>query len=162
MTRDDVLRHLDELGVPYTMITHPPVMTVQDAESHWAALPAIHTKNLFLKDAGGALWLVSAPTTRQIDLKALPKLIGAKRLSFGSADLLIATLGTRPGSVSPLSMVNAAPGSVTLILDATLGEAPAIGMHPLDNTATIAMGYAELVRVLAAFGHGGRLVALGL
>jgi Ala-tRNA(Pro) deacylase len=116
---------------------------------------------LFLKDAGGALWLVSAPTARQIDLKALPKLIGAKRLSFGSADLMIATLGTRPGSVSPLALVNAAPGSVTLILDAALAEAPAIGMHPLDNEATIALSYTDLARVLAAFGHVGRVVPLG-
>ena len=30
-----------------------------------AALPGGHTKNLFLKDAKGRLWLVSAPAARR-------------------------------------------------------------------------------------------------
>ena len=41
-----------------------------------AALPGVHTKNLFLKDAKDRLWLVTALAETRIDLKALPARIG--------------------------------------------------------------------------------------
>ena len=53
-----------------------------------AALPGGHTKNLFLKDAKGQLWLVSALQDTRIDLKALPRgdRLGAAVVRLGGAD----------------------------------------------------------------------------
>ena len=48
-----------------------------------AAMPGGHTKNLFLKDAKGQLWLISALQDAKIDLKSLPERIGSARLSSG-------------------------------------------------------------------------------
>jgi Ala-tRNA(Pro) deacylase len=163
MLRDDrasLLAHLDQLGIAYRLIEHPPVATVEDAQIHWRDLPGLHVKNLFLKDAKDALWLITAPTTRVIDLKAVPALIGSKRLSFASAALLEEVMATKPGSVSPFSILNAPPGRVTLILDQALRGSDAIGMHPLNNEATLTMSYESLLRVLTEAGHTPRLVEL--
>ena len=81
---------------------------------HWKDIPGAHAKNLFFKDAGGRLWLLTALAERRLDLKALPKIMGSKRLSFGSAPLLEETLGVTPGSVTPLAALRDKEARVTM------------------------------------------------
>ena len=66
-----------------------------------------HTKNLFLVDRKGRLFLISAEEGAVIDLKGLHRKIGAAgRLSFGKPDDLRAALGVAPGSVTPFAAMN--------------------------------------------------------
>ena len=58
------------------------------ATSIKAAMPGAHTKNLFLKDKKGRLWLISARQDTVIDLKAAPRTIGSDRVSFGNETLM--------------------------------------------------------------------------
>src|ERR1700721_1076211 len=107
MTQRDALFALfDTLGVAHRTLQHPAVFRVGEGEDIKASLPGGHTKNLFLKDAKGQLWLVSALQDARIDLKALPRAIGAARLSFGSAELMHETLGVAPGSVTAFGLIN--------------------------------------------------------
>lgn len=70
------------------------------------------------------------------------------------AEALIATLGVTPGSVTPFGLVNAAPGSVRVVLDAALAEAPGLAwFHPLVNTASTGIRSADLLRFLRDLGH---------
>ena len=85
MSRDDLLAFLRDHGIEATTVDHPAQFHVGD-HPQIERLPGAHTKNLFLKDAKGQLWLVSAEQSTAIDLKALPKAIGSARLSFGSAE----------------------------------------------------------------------------
>ena len=118
-----------------------------------AAIPGAHTKNLFLKDAGGAFWLVTVPGEARVDLKALPAAIGCKRVSFGKADDMQRLLGIAPGSVTPLAAINAAPGSITVVLDAGLAAAERVNVHPLRNTGTIGLAGATILDLLRHWGH---------
>ena len=160
LTKDDVLAKLTEAGIAYSVIDHPPVHTVEEALPYWSKLDCMHTKNLFFKDAKDALWLVSAPTDRAIDLKLLPKQIGSKRLSFAREEILFETLGVRQGAVSPLALINAPSGKVNLVLDVALTQSPQVGFHPLDNTATIALASSDLLAFLQSLGHAPAIVAL--
>jgi Ala-tRNA(Pro) deacylase len=110
--RADLFALLDRHGIDHATCEHPAVFRVGEGEAVKAAIPGAHTKNLFLKDAKRRLWLVSALDTAVIDLKTLHHTIGAARLSFGSPDLLLGTLGVRPGSVS-LIKAKAATTSLT-------------------------------------------------
>ncbi len=56
--RDRLFAHLAELGVETTTIDHPPVFTVEEAARYTGHLPGARTKNLFLEDREGGLWLV--------------------------------------------------------------------------------------------------------
>ena len=91
-TPDDLLAELDRLGLKISTISHPPAFTVEEGERHVGHLPGVHIKNLFLCDAKKKMWLVVAPWDRRIDLKALPNIIGAARLSPHQAALLAAVL----------------------------------------------------------------------
>src|SRR5262249_59045015 len=82
---DDLFALLDRLGIPHTTVRHPPLFTVEESQSLRGQIAGGHTKNLFLKDKRGALYLVSALEDAEIDLKALHRRLGASGpFSFGS------------------------------------------------------------------------------
>ena len=95
-TRSDLEAFLGELGVDCETVEHPAVFRVGEGDDIKAAMPGAHTKNLFLKDAKGQLWLISAESHAAIDLKRLPRVIGSGRLSFGNPALMEETLGVTP------------------------------------------------------------------
>ena len=144
---------LTALAIPFAEHEHDAVFTVAESDAVHAAMPGAHTKNLFLKDAGGAFWLVTVPSDARVDLKALPAAIGSKRVSFGKAGDMERLLGISPGSVTPLAAINAQPGSVTVVLDAALATAPAVNVHPLRNTATLGLSGGSILDLLRHWGH---------
>ncbi len=148
-----LLADLDALAIPFTAHEHVAVFTVAESDTVNAAIPGAHTKNLFLKDAGGVFWLVTVPGEARVDLKALPAAIGCKRVSFGKADDMQRLLGIAPGSVTPLAAINAAPGSIMVVLDAGLAAAERVNVHPLRNTGTIGLAGATILDLLRHWGH---------
>jgi len=137
-------------GIGQRTLEHEAVFRVDEGHEIKAALPGGHTKTLFLKDGKGQIWLICALGETQVDLKRLPPVIGAARLSFGSAELLYEVLGVRPGSVSLFCLINDAAKRVRLVLDAALLQAEPVNFHPLTNTATTAISQAGLRRFLEA------------
>ena len=90
---------------------------------------------------------------RAIDLKRLGEMLGAGRLSFGSAERLRRHLGVEPGSVTPLALINDEGRAVQLALDRGLADGGPVNVHPLVNTMTTAMAAPDLLRIFAATGH---------
>jgi len=150
--RSDLFALLDRLEVDHATLDHPPVFRVGEGDGIKAALPGGHTKNLFLKDARDALWLVSALGDARIDLKVLHRVVGAARLSFGSAERMQAALGVTPGSVTVFAMINDGERRVRLVLDRALFDHALINFHPLSNDATTAVSPAGLMTFLSALG----------
>ncbi len=104
---DELFAYLDSLGIAHKTVSHPPVFTVEEARALRGQVAGGHTKNLFLRDKKGALFLVVALEDAAIELKSLHRLLGASgRFSFGSAELLRETLGVEPGAVTPFAAVN--------------------------------------------------------
>jgi Ala-tRNA(Pro) deacylase len=62
-------------------------------------------------------------------------------------------IGIQPGSVTPLAMINAEPGSIALVLDAELAVSEPVGVHPLRNTATITFAGTVILRLAEHWGH---------
>ena len=149
-TRADLFAFFDQHGIAHTTAEHPPVFRVGEGREIRDALPGGHSKNLFLKDAKGQLWLVSALGETTIDLKALPAAIGSARLSFGSAELLEEALGVTPGSVTVFAMINDAAHRVRLVLDRALFDHEPVNFHPLSNDATTAVSRQGLLAFLDA------------
>ena len=148
-----LLADLATLAIPFARHEHSAVFTVEESRAIDADIPGAHTKNLFLRDVGGSYWLVTVPAEARVDLKALPAAIGSRRVSFGRADAMEQLLGITPGSVTPLAMVNAVPGSVNVVIDRALAAAERVNVHPLRNTATLGLSGADLLDLLAHWGH---------
>jgi Ala-tRNA(Pro) deacylase len=159
VTPADLFAALDRLGIAHPTVSHPPLFTVEESQSLRGQIPGGHTKNLFLRDKKGALYLVTAEEDAEIELKSLHRRLGASgRFSFGSADLLMETLGVAPGAVTPLAALNDTAGRVTVVLDAGLLQHAVINCHPLTNTMTTSIAGPDLVRFLEETGHSPRIV----
>lgn len=146
--RNSLLAYLATHGIAQTTHDHPAVFRVEEGLELKADMPGVHTKNLFLKDKKGRLWLISAAQDTVIDLKRAHKVLDSDRLSFGNEQLMWQYLGVRPGSVTALGLINDPDQSVTFVLDRALWEADIVNFHPLVNTATTALAQADFRRFL--------------
>jgi Ala-tRNA(Pro) deacylase len=151
-TREGLLAHLDAIGADHLTTDHPAVFRVDEGEAIKQMIPGAHTKNLFLKDAKGQLWLISAEGHAAIDLKRLHLVIGSARLSFGNAELMAETLGVTPGSVTAFGLINDKGRRVRFVLDRTLAEAEQVNFHPLTNTATTTISRDGFAKFLSSLG----------
>jgi Ala-tRNA(Pro) deacylase len=160
-TQDQLFARLDALRIAHLTHRHPPVFTVAESEHVKAAMPGGHTKNLFLKDKKGALFLLCAIAETRIDLNAVSKLIGAGRFSFGSGELLQQMLGVPPGSVTLFALINDPEQRVRLILDEALYAHDPVNFHPLRNDATTAISPAGMAHFVASLGRVPVRLAFG-
>jgi Ala-tRNA(Pro) deacylase len=153
LSPQQLFARLDGLGLAHRTVEHAPVFTVDEAKQHRGELPGHHIKNLFLRNKKEAMWLVVALEDRAVDLKRLGEMLGAGRLSFGSPERLRKYLGVEPGSVTPFALINDTARQVTLVLDRGLADGGPVNAHPLTNTMTTAIAFADLSRFFAATGH---------
>jgi Ala-tRNA(Pro) deacylase len=151
-SRQDLFDLFDRAGIAHVTHEHPPVFRVDEGHEIKAALPGGHTKNLFLKDDRGQIWLVSALGETRIDLKALPRVIGSGRLSFGKPELMEEVLGVTPGSVTAFALINDTDHRVRFVLDEALMAHELVNFHPLANDATTAVSREGFLRFLQVLG----------
>ncbi len=154
---DRLYSDLKAQDIVYQLYEHEAVFTVEQSDRIHHDISGAHTKNLFLKDAGGQFWLVTVPASARVDLKALPSAINSKRISFGKAEDMLRLLGVMPGSVTPLAVINDTGndtgGDVRVVIDSALRKCDRINVHPLRNTATLNIGSDDLVRTLSYWDH---------
>lgn len=162
-TPESLLARLAAAGIEARTVTHPPVFTVEESKALRPALPGGHVKNLFLKPekAPGPYLLAVLEEDRQVKVNALVRGLGLPRSVFAEAEALRAQLGVEPGSVTPLGLVNAAPGAVRAVFDRHLMEDfDWINVHPLTNRMTTAIRPDALLRFLRDLGHAPELIDL--
>ena len=159
-TPADLFARLRELGIEIATVEHPPLFTVEESRRLRGGIPGGHTKNLFLVDRKGAIFLVVALEDAEIDLKRLHLKLGCGRLSFGKPELLEEVLGIKPGAVTPFALVNDTHNRVSVVLDETMLREPLLNCHPLVNTATTTIRADDLMRFLRATGHEPRVLAV--
>ncbi|MHA1536080.1 MAG: prolyl-tRNA synthetase associated domain-containing protein [Alphaproteobacteria bacterium] len=153
-TPEQLLSRLDSLGIETATHRHPPLFTVEDSKRRRGNLPGGHCKSLFLKDKKGRLWLFVALEDREVDIKALRRILGAKgSLSFGKPELLLEVLGVTPGSVTPFALINDGDKRITIVLDKAMLERDPLNYHPLTNEATTAIAGQDLLRFIEDCGH---------
>ena len=160
ISRNELFDRLAALSIATTTLDHAAIFTVAESSCVEAALPGAHTKNLFLKDDKGALFLLVAKTSTNVDLKAVSKRLGAGRFSFGKPELLLSVLGVSPGSVTAFAIANDTANRVQLVLDFELMSDDSLNCHPLENTATTNIARDDLLRFIRSTGHEPKIITL--
>ena len=82
-TSDELLAYLETLGIDAVTHEHEPVFTVEEAQAAKGSLPGAHTKNLFVRDKRGRMWIVVALHDRELDLLALSNTLRSMGLATG-------------------------------------------------------------------------------
>lgn len=159
MDKQEIYDYLTSRNIRYEVVEHGAVYNM--AEMAAAGLPHAEAvaKNLFLRDDNRKnYYLVSVKGEKRVDLKEFRRNNGTRRLTFADDADLKNILGLVPGSVSPLGILNDEEHKVLLFLDRDFMQAPSlIGIHPNDNTATIYLQTADLVRIVERSGNEVRV-----
>lgn len=160
-TKVDLMNRFVELNIKTTTVDHEPVFTVAESEKIDRKIPGGHTKNLFLKDKKGKMFLIVLLSDAKVELNKLHTKIGAhRRLSFGSAELLEEILGVKPGSVTPFSLINDIKQRVQPVLDENMLEHDVLNYHPLSNDATTSIKRDDLLKFIRSCGHEPMILAI--
>ena len=152
-TPQELLGYLDELGFEHETFSPPAVFTVAEAKELRGSLVGAHTKNLFVRDKKGLMWLIVALEDRSIDLQQLARSLGHKRFSFGSSERLMSYLGVVSGAVTPFALINDLTRVVRIALDLGLGGFDTWNFHPLDNAMTTSIRSEDMLQFLVAIEH---------
>lgn len=140
---------LDKMKIKYEVVEHEPVYTMEDMDRLGLTKKGTLCKNLFLRDSKGKRhFLVTADENTKVDLKSLGRQLGAGNLSFASEERLEKYLGLKQGSVTPFGLMNDTDHAVEFFIDKSLSKCKSLGIHPLENTATVFLSYKDLDKFL--------------
>ncbi len=135
----ELLAFLDEQHIPYQRVEHPPVYTCEEAERLRPKMAAVSTKNLFLRDRHGALYLVVTACEKRLDLKGLSLQLSAPKVHFASEETLRERLGLGCGSVTVLGLINDADHRVQLWIDREIWEQDTLSVYVSDYNRCLSM-----------------------
>lgn len=150
-----VYQLLEKLNIEYRKVEHPEAGSMEELAEAEKQLGAVICKNLFLCNRQKTVfYLLLIPGGKRFKTSVVSKLIGSSRLSFGEGDKLYELLGVHPGSITPLGLVFDEAHQVNLLIDREVLALDEVGMHPLVNTASLAMKTDDLLKIYFPFtGH---------
>lgn len=154
-TVEQVLASLTTLGIAHQTTSHKPLYTVEQAKTVVYEDPGAHTKNLFLRNKKGRMFLLVVEQDHTVDLRALREKIPVTggQFAFASTERLALYLGVVPGSVSPLALINDTQCKVDVFFEASLLKHEWIYLHPCRNTHSTRLRTIDLLRALEAWSH---------
>ena len=153
-----LLELLSALKIEHKTVSHEAMFTVAQSKNLRETDPhGGYTKNLFMRNKKGVMWLITCNEDRRINLKALAAAMGymgsSGRFSFASEDRLGRYLGVSPGAVSPLALINDTGNLVQFAIDISLLDHEVIHLHPLDNHHTTTISVQDLIQFAQYTGH---------
>ena len=153
MDKQGVYTLLNQAHISYEVYEHPPVYTIADLDMLHLPRAEKIVKNLFLRDDKKKnFYLVSMPGHRSVNLKALAERIPSRKLSFASQADLWERLRLEKGHVTPLGILNDERKEVVVVFDRALQDRQ-IGIHPMENTATIFLAFEDVRRLVEEHGN---------
>jgi len=150
-----IVQLLKELNISASTYQHDAALTVEDQAAIVVGLEGCLTKNLFLRDKKYGLFLVTAKSDREVNMKTVGNLLSlsGSNLRFGDEELLQEKLKVPRGSVSPFALLNDTAKEVTFCIDKELLDQPMINIHPLRCDRTTSIAPKDLLAFLDHVGH---------
>jgi len=100
------------------------------------------------------------PAPKRLDVRALEKHLGIKKLRFGKPEALLAILALTPGAVSPLGLINDKQQKAIVIIAKEVWDAEIVGFHPNVNTATLEIKKEFFQRLMNSFNNKKLIVEI--
>lgn len=158
-SRENIFEKLNALEIPFELVEHAPAFTMEEYNALGFNPNDEICKNLFLRDYKGTRhMLVVLKGSKHADLQLIRSEVDSSKLSFASDERLAKFLDVKKGSVSPLGLLNDTTGEVEVYFDEDLKDAPRLGFHPNDNTATVFMAFSDVQKYIESTGHTVRFV----
>ena len=162
MTKEETYQYLTDHHVEFEITEHEAVFNMAELDAVELPYPDADAKNLFVRDDKRRnYYLITVKGDKRVDLKDFRRKHELRPLTFCSAEELMDIMKLYLGAVSPLGLLNDEECKVKFYLDYSFQEGP-VGIHPNDNTATIWLKTADLVRIIREHGNSVEMVNMQL
>ena len=152
---------LDELGIKFQLVEHPPATTTELADKYIEGIDGVRTKTMFLTNRKKtAYYMLIMDDAKRLDMKRFGELVGAKGIKLASADDLCDRLGLCAGVVSPFGLMNERADGVVVYLDREMTLEERLSFHPNTNDKTIFIATSDTIKFIEAIGHRIEIVDL--
>ena len=137
---------LKRLDIDFKRVDHQAADTMDVCLNIEITLGAPICKNLFLCNRQQTeFYLLMMPGDKPFKTKDLSAQIESSRLSFANAENMEKYLGTTPGSVSVLGLMNDTEAKVKLLIDEDILKSEFFGCHPCVNTSSLRIKVSDLI-----------------
>ena len=102
-----VANTLQELGIIFDVVEHPPVFTTEQADSYIEGMEGVRTKSMFLTNRKKTqYYLLIMDDKKRLDMDDFKVQVGADRIRMASLDSLAEKMTLPAGTVSPFGLLN--------------------------------------------------------
>ena len=148
-----VANKLQELGITFDVVEHPPVFTTEQADSYIEGMEGVRTKSMFLTNRKKTqYYLLIMDDKKRLDMDDFKVQVGADRIRMASLDSLAEKMTLPAGTVSPFGLLNNEEKDILVYFDKDIVSEDVMTFHPNTNEKTIFIKSKDLFRFLESIG----------
>ncbi|MBZ2151253.1 prolyl-tRNA synthetase associated domain-containing protein [Streptococcus cristatus] len=156
-----VANKLQELGIPFDVVEHPPAFTTEQADSYIEGIEGVRTKSMFLTNKKKTqYYLLIMDDKKSLDMDLFKDLVSANRIRMASADSLFEKMQLPPGTVSPFGLLNNEEKDIQVYFDKDIVSEDIMTFHPNTNEKTIFVATQDLFKFLTHLGYDYQILEL--
>ena len=156
-----VVDQLNELGIPFQIVEHEPVLTTEQADRFIEGIEGVRTKTMFLTNKKkGNFYLVIMDDAKCLDMNVFKEIVEEKQIKMASAETLNDKMMLLPGTVSPFGLLNNRDKDIQVYFDQEIVSKEQMCFHPNTNEKTIFIKTEDLFSFLKAIGYEPHVIEL--
>ena len=156
-----VSNKLQELGIPFDVVEHPPAFTTEQADSYIEGIEGVRTKTMFLTNKKKTqYYLLIMDDQKTLDMDLFKDLVSANRIRMASADSLFEKMELPAGTVSPFGLLNNPERDIQVYFDKEIVDEERMSFHPNTNEKTIFLATQNLFKFLTHLGYDYQILEL--
>ena len=155
MNKQEIYDFIKSKNIWYEITEHKAVYNMEELKELDIPYSEYDAKNLFVRDDKKRnYYLITVKGDKRIDLKEFRRKSETRPLSFASENDLLDIMNLKPGSVTPLGLLNDKNNKVLFYIDKDfMKDKHIVGVHPNDNTATIWLKVEDLIEIIKEHGN---------
>ena len=156
-----VVDQLNELGIPFQIVEHEPVLTTEQADRFIEGIEGVRTKTMFLTNKKKRnFYLVIIDDAKRLDMDVFKEIVEENRVKMASAETLNDKMMLLPGTVSPFGLLNNRDRDIQVYFDQEIVSEERMCFHPNTNEKTIFVNTEDLFTFLKAIGYEAHVIKL--
>ncbi len=156
-----VANKLQELGITFDVVEHPPAFTTEQADSYIEDMEGVRTKTMFLTNKKKTqYYLLIMDDKKRLDMDNFKVQVGADRIRMASLDSLAEKMSLPAGTVSPFGLLNNEEKDVQVYFDKEIIDEERMTFHPNTNEKTIFVSTRDLFKFLQDLGYSYQVLEL--
>ena len=156
-----VANKLQELGITFDVVEHPPAFTTEQADSYIEDMEGVRTKSMFLTNRKKTqYYLLIMDDKKRLDMDDFKVQVGADRIRMASLDSLAEKMNLPAGTVSPFGLLNNEEKDIQVYFDKEIINEERMTFHPNTNEKTIFISTQDLFKFLQDLGYSYQVLDL--